>query len=374
MSDPRSRPSTAPVVFAGGGTGGHIFPNLAIWERLRQLQPQAQAVFHVSNRPGDAATMQALGLKYESSSITPLPPVSRPWRWPGFVGLWRRCVAQAHERLARDQVETVVATGGFVSGPVMVAAAKLGLRCVLVNLDAVPGKANRRLRRRATKLFSAHACEGWDDAEVIGLPLRAASIGPDDQGRARECLGLGPDRETLLITGATHGAQSIIEMMLALIARPEFCAVLRDWQVFHQCGGYDVDVLSAAYAAAGIDAKVVDRTDQIGCAWRAASLAISRAGAGSVAEAVANATPTVFLPNPYHADGHQRANARALEVAKAAMIIADHVDPATNVERHQALFTRLIEHASERDAMAQSLRAVQPEDGANRVARWIVGV
>lgn len=366
-----ARDDSAVVVLAGGGTGGHIYPNVAIAERLGGgLGPH----FLVSNRPGDSATMTKLGLPFSTSSVRPLPPIARPWRALGFYVAWRRAIAEAVALLQRERVRAVVATGGFVSGPALVAARRLGLPRAMVNLDAVPGKANRRLHRDCTKVFTAYPSPLLPGAEHVGFPLRKISQADGDVAGARARLGLAPDRPTLFVTGATHGAESIIRAMTAIVGDAARVRAFADWQVLHQCGGFDPQALQRVYDDAGVTARVVAYLDRMGDAWGAADLAVSRAGAGSVAEAWANATPTIFLPNPYHADGHQRANAQPMAEAGGATIVVDAIDPVRNLEGFGRELQTLLGDAVRRRAMRDAALRSRPPDGAAAVAAWLAEV
>ncbi len=362
------------VLFAGGGTGGHIYPNVAIAERLVDAAGDGAPRVHflVSDRPGDAKTMRTLGADFSTSGVRPLPPPRKPWRAVGFVLAWRRAIADAMALMQRENVRVVVATGGFVSGPALVAARRLGIARAMVNLDAVPGKANAHLRRECSTVFSAYATPVLPAALVVGFPLRRISIGSGDRAAARLRLGLEPERPVLFVTGATHGAESLIRAMIAIVAEPTRAAGLAGWQVFHQCGGFDPTELQAAYDRAGVRARVVAYCDRMGDAWHSADLAVSRAGAGSVAEAWANATPTVFLPNPYHADGHQRANAKPLVECGGAVLITDHIDPSQNIGPLGGTLAALVGDLARREVMRERLTATRPPDGAAQIAAWIL--
>jgi UDP-N-acetylglucosamine--N-acetylmuramyl-(pentapeptide) pyrophosphoryl-undecaprenol N-acetylglucosamine transferase len=268
-------------------------------------------------------------------------------------------------------VAAVVATGGFVSGPAITVAARAGLPCAMVNLDAVPGQANRLLVRRCTQVFTAYRSSRLPGAKAIGLPLRKASVGDPDPAMARRALGLPLDRPLVLVTGATHGATSVIHAMEALVRRPALVDALRGWQVLHQCGTYDVPGLRTAYDAAGVEATVVDYLDAMGQAWAAADLAVSRAGAGSVAEAWANATPTVFLPNPYHRDQHQRHNAQPMVDGGGAVMLSDEIDAERNADLLLPVLLELLGDRRRRDGMRQAARRTCPPDGAVAVAEWL---
>jgi UDP-N-acetylglucosamine--N-acetylmuramyl-(pentapeptide) pyrophosphoryl-undecaprenol N-acetylglucosamine transferase len=241
----------------------------------------------------------------------------------------------------------------------------------MVNLDAVPGQANRLLVRRCTRVFTAYRSSHLPGAQSIGLPLRAASVGESDPAAARRSLGLPPERPLLFITGATHGATSIIHTMEALVRRPALVQALQGYQVLHQCGTHDVPGLQRAYDAAGLLARVVDYLDAMGQAWSAADLAISRAGAGSVAEAWANATPTVFLPNPYHRDQHQRHNAQPMVDGGGAVMLRDEIDPERNAELLLPVLLELLDDRTRREGMREAARSTCPPDGAAAVAKWL---
>lgn len=364
------------VLLAGGGTGGHIYPNVAIAERLQRDMGGAKPPrvhYLVSDRPGDAKIMQRVEASWSASPARPLPSASRPWTAPAFADGFARAVGQLHRLIERERITAVVGTGGFVTGPAIVAAVRSRIPRALVNLDAVPGQANRHLARLCTKVWTTYETEALPAASRIGLPLRAASTMTGTIEQARHELGLaaGPDHRMLFVTGATHGAESVIKTMMALVGSADRAKCFSGWQILHQCGTFDRDTLAHAYADAGVDATVVDYLDAMGAAWGSADLVISRAGAGSVAEAWANAAPTIFLPNPYHKDQHQRHNAQPLVDAGGAVMVDDLIDAERNVGPvGRALFS-LMDDAAQRDRMRQALRRSRPPDGAESVARWL---
>lgn len=359
------------MLLAGGGTGGHIYPNVGIVEALRARRPDVAVRFLVSDRPGDAKIMERLGEPWTASPVRPLPTLRRPWEALPFARAWQRGTAQLRQLLREHPIAVVVATGGFVSGPAIAVAASAGLPRAMVNLDAVPGQANRLLVRRCSRVFTAYRSSRLPGAQAIGLPLRAASVGDPDPAAARRALGLPPERPLLFVTGATHGATSVIHAMEALLRRPAIVRALQGWQVLHQCGTYDVPGLQAAYDAQGVQAKVVDYLDAMGQAWAAADLAVSRAGAGSVAEAWANATPTVFLPNPYHRDQHQRHNAQPMVDGGGAVMLGDEIDAERNADLLLPVLLELLGDARRREGMRTAARRTCPPDGAAAVAAWI---
>lgn len=359
------------MLFVGGGTGGHIYPNVAIAEQLLALRPELRAHFWVSNRPGDEKIMHRLGYPWSASEVGPLPPLKKPWRAFGFLRGWQRSKQQFRDFVAANPVVGVVTTGGFVSGPPMVVAAKQGLLRAMVNLDGVPGKANRRLRPYAQACFTVYPHPVLGDAQTIGLPLRQQSRIPTTASECRDRLGLEPGRPTLMITGATHGATSIIETMMLLAKDPEIQVALADWQILHQCGSYDVQKLQKAYDASEVRAKVVAFIQEMGTAWGASDVVVSRSGAGSVAEAWGNAVPTIFMPNPYHADGHQRNNCAPMLEAQAAMEVVDHKQAEPNAPGLKRALLSLIQDPAAREQMRKACRSSSPGDGAAQVAHWV---
>ncbi len=361
--------AAATLLFAGGGTGGHVYPNIAILEQLRRLDVDLPAHFLLSDRPLDQRIAAEQRLDY-----TPLParPFSaRPWRWPGFVSQWRRSVREAVELIRSRRVVAVVGTGGFITAPAIAAARKCGVTSALVNLDAVPGRANRYIARRASARFTVYPHASLRDAHHIGMPLRRAAIGPADRGNACRDLGLDPVSEMLLVVGGSSGARSINRMMLRLIDLPEPRGALRSWQVLHLCGPEDREALAAAYTAAGINARIEPAITRMGAAWRAASFAISRAGAGAVAEAWANTCPTIFIPYPFHRDQHQKHNARPLVEQGAAELVEDPADPEPAARAVAPALLALMLDFDRRQRMADALAATCPPNGAQTVAEWI---
>ncbi|MCC6581548.1 MAG: UDP-N-acetylglucosamine--N-acetylmuramyl-(pentapeptide) pyrophosphoryl-undecaprenol N-acetylglucosamine transferase [Phycisphaeraceae bacterium] len=362
--------SQAPtVLLIGGGSGGHIFPNLAVWERLRERGWTGDGRFIVSSRAIDKNILQPRGMDYTAMAARTVGRM--PWQWCRFLLAWRASGRQIREIVRSCDVVAAVATGGFVSAPSVVAARKAGVPVAVVNLDSIPGRANRMLVRHASALFSVYAHPSMAGATRVGMPMRRAAVGPEDARQARLALGLDADRFTLLITGASQGASSINQMAWHMTRMQSARNMLAQWQVLHLAGRQDAEVLSGAYQKAGIPARVEPFMEEMGLAWRAASVAISRAGAGSVAEVWANATPTIFLPYPHHKDQHQRWNAEPLVQAGAALMFRDCIDPEANTHQIMGPLVDLMEDVDRRHRMSQWLTQTRPADGADVLARWV---
>lgn len=351
-------------LFAGGGTGGHIFPALAIAERLG---PGAKCRFVCSDRPLDAGILRKEQADFRAIPAKPFGV--RPRALLRFLRSWGPSIRASRrifgECRAGGADVTVVAMGGFVAAPVAQAARAEGVPVLLVNMDAIPGKANRWIARRADRIVTSAPVPGsnWERVPPI---VRAAARAGGDAASCRATLGLDPQLQTLLVTGASQGARSINSMLIRLLEHDS--RVFKGWQVVHQTGPGDDERVRAAYAAAGVPALVRPFFDGMGLAWGAADLAVSRAGAGSVAEAWANGVPTLFMPYPYHKDQHQRFNAAPLVEAGAAVIEEDKIDPAANIAGAQSALADLLADSERRNAMRRALQALGPADGAERIA------
>lgn len=344
------------LVFAGGGTGGHLFPALAIMEAAGE-----DALFLCSDRPLDAQILTREGVRFRPIKARPIS--SKPVAMAKLVLGWGGAVRTARRAIREMEAPIVVAMGGYVAAPVVQAARAERVPVLLVNLDAVPGKANRWVARRATRVVTAAPVERFDWERIPPI-VRASAVG-DDMRASRGAFGLDPDTNTLLVCGGSQGARSINLFMAAFV--DHHTDLFADWQVIHQCGEKDEADVRFAYEASSVRAVVRPFIDPMGPAWGAATLAVSRAGAGSVAEAWANHVPTIFMPYPHHRDQHQRKNAEAL--GEGCVIVRDRIVPQGNLggeagERLKALMS----DEGGRGRMRSALERLGPTDGAARVA------
>jgi UDP-N-acetylglucosamine--N-acetylmuramyl-(pentapeptide) pyrophosphoryl-undecaprenol N-acetylglucosamine transferase len=352
------------VVFAGGGTGGHLFPGMAVWSRLRARRPEARAWFRVSERPLDARLLHAHGL--EGAPVT-MPPLRGAGRLPRFAWCWARETFREMRRLRAQGAAAVLATGGFTCAPVVTAARLLGLPVALLGLDAVPGKAVRVLGPLATRVFLVGGARAPHGAYRVGMPMRVEGLA-HPPAEARRAFGMDPARPLLLVTGGSQGAEALNEAMVR--ASPQL--PLAGWQVLHVgAEGKTAERLVAAYERAGARAKAVRFVREMGMAWAAAELAVSRAGAGSAAEARAARVPTVFVPYPHHRDAHQEANAAPLRRAGGAHLAPEGASAEETAAAIRRRLGSLLRGPGQRRAMTQRLGAIAEPDGAEAVAAWL---
>jgi len=322
--------------FAGGGTGGHIYPALAIAEALRERVSNCRFLFFCTQRRVDARILGRCEFEIIRQPLQNLSKV--PWRWPAFLGGWVSAKRLVRERISVRSPAFMLGTGGLASVPSILEASRAGIPTAILNPDAKPGKANRFLASRVRVVFAQwEATKAFLTARrlaVVGCPIRSAF-----RNASRACgiqaFALSPRKKTLLVTGASQGAQSVNDALIAIADR---LAAKKDWQVLHLTGDADESRTQKAYTAAGVSARVLAFTDRMADAMAAADLVISRAGASTLAEITAVGRPSILLPYPYHKDQHQLENARCLADASAAQILPDEISPQKN---GPSLWTRL---------------------------------
>lgn len=313
------------IFFAGGGTGGHIYPALAVAEQIKLLQPDANINFLCSNRAIDSHILEQTDFSY-----TPLPASgfsSSPLRLLKFVINFIKSKKLARKTLSHNPLRSVlVSIGGFVSAPAIIAARKLRIPIVMINVDFVPGKANKHMARYAKEIFvqfpetTNYFGMSRKKVTVSGCPLRKSFDEPD-RNRAIDSLGLNKQKKTILIVGGSSGAQSLNNAITLLLGGLESFA--SSWQIVHVTGRSNYQQVKASYRMARIDFKLVDYYNNMADLYSASDLVIGRAGAVAIAEYTASSLPAICLPYPCHSDNHQYLNAKPLVDAGAAIIIDD---------------------------------------------------
>jgi len=359
--------ATAPrtIVFAGGGSGGHLAPGLAIAEALPAAKGALRPHFFCSERAVDREMLARAGVDF-----TPIPAAPGAFTIRGLRTL-RRSIRAARDRLRELRPACVISLGGFVSVPVVWSAWRLGIPVVLLNLDVVAGRANRLVSRLATVVLTAVPTRNLPRANdrIVGMPVRRAARAPGDANECRSRLGLDPRLDTLLVTGASQGSSSLNDAVPSLVAA--MADAMRGWQVFHLAGAMDEAALARLrdrYRTADIPAQVLQFLHEMGTAWGAATLAITRAGASSVAEAAINQVPAIFVPFPHHRDQHQRLNALPMVRSGAALLARDPILAAGADPSLAEVLARVIRDRSFLGAAARSLRSGTQPDAALQVA------
>ncbi|HZW11282.1 MAG TPA: UDP-N-acetylglucosamine--N-acetylmuramyl-(pentapeptide) pyrophosphoryl-undecaprenol N-acetylglucosamine transferase, partial [Phycisphaerales bacterium] len=316
----------------------------------------------------DALRTTYLPIPAAPLALSPRALARFAWRWGGAV----RAAREALRRMKAECSDVrILATGGFVAAPVAQAARIERVPLLLLNQDAPPGKANRWIARIADSIFTTAQVDrpGWTPIPPV---VRRAALAPGDAAQCRRELGLDPERPVLFVTGASQGSRSVNEFLAGFV-RAHAAELRADgWQVIHQTGSADNATWRAAYDEAGIPAVVEQFFDSVGVCWGAADAAVSRAGAGSVAEVWANRVPTLFLPYPYHRDQHQRLNAEPLVRAGAALIERDHIQPEPNLAHAGPALLDLLRSPTRRHSIRAAVGGLGPVDGAARLAAAII--
>lgn len=314
--------------FAGGGTGGHIYPAIGVAEHIRDNQPGSVISFFCSCRPIDSQILSPTGFDFITLPAKGLS--LRPDRVISFVVSLLRSYRIAKTILAPVRKSAVVVgVGGFISAPVVLAANKLNIPIAMLNVDFLPGRANKLLGRFARRIFvqfpetEKFFSETKAAVHVVGCPLRKAFEHPDKHKAVKD-LGLDPGKKVLLITGASSGSANINNAICKLLDYlADFAA---DWQIVHITGKDNLARVEGGYRNAKIEHKLLDYYDDMANLLVAADLLVARAGAVSIAEYAVTGTPAICLPYPYHKDAHQYKNASKLVDAGAAVIVLDTKD------------------------------------------------
>ncbi len=383
------RPSSV-IYFAGGGTGGHIYPALAVAEQIAAIEPTAGIHFFCSSRTIDERVLGPTG--FECTVLT-----AKGLSLRGLVDFCRSFVASyktARETMdeGREDEERnasrlsslvhrpssiVVGVGGYVSAPVCLAAQRLKIPIVLINVDIVPGRANRMLARWADEVFlqfeetSDYFARKKVKAAVVGCPLRSGFAKPNP-AEAIQQLNLNPNKKILLITGASSGSQSINKTVCSLLN--ELDAFADDWQIVHLTGRDNQEEVSRKYSDAKIDHKVIGYYDNMPSLLAAADLLIGRSGAVSVAEYAAAAVPSICMPYPHHKDMHQYLNAGKLVEAGAAIVVDDLPDETDRAEWLWEELEELMKDTAKRDEMSEACRNIARPDAASKIAERLLAI
>jgi UDP-N-acetylglucosamine--N-acetylmuramyl-(pentapeptide) pyrophosphoryl-undecaprenol N-acetylglucosamine transferase len=363
-----AHPST--ILFAGGGTGGHLYPGVAVADALRDQLPSAASLFLCTERPIDQVILDPTGYEYVRQPI--VPPRTSIGGLLRFWKSWRETKDLVRQILIDRKPSLVVGLGGYAAGVAVRLAAGRGIPTVLINPDVIPGKANQFLMRHASAVccqFAATADHVAADhrpkLRVTGCPIRSDIVTRPPRGDAIARLGLDPSLCTLVVTGASLGAQTVNAAVLKLLET----LPLPGWQVLHLAGRDHAAAVRAGYEELpAVRSRVVDFTPAMADVWSVADLCVSRSGASSCAELTAAGVPSVLMPYPYHKDMHQRANARVLADAGAAVLIDDTKDEATNAEQLRPVLASLSADAAKRTAMATAARNLGRPDAAIAVA------
>ncbi len=343
------------LIVAGGGTGGHLFPGLAVAREFRRRNGDVRVLFVGSRWGIESRVIPETEFSVELLPVRGLKGRGLKGLLEGLYGvpasLWRSCAI-----VRRFDPQCIIGLGGYASGPMMLAGACRRVRCAILEQNLRPGFTNRVLGRLADRIFTSfeESVAYFPRARVVltGTPVRWRDL--PEAGRK--------DRFHLLVFGGSAGAHRINETVLEALERLGPAAA--GFRVTHQTGRADEALVKAGYEGLPCEAEVLPFIDRMDHAYAAADLVVCRAGASTLSELTVFGKPAVLIPYPYAVHDHQRLNALALEQAGAARVIVERdLTAAGLAETVRALH----DDPAGREAMGEAARGLGRRDAAERI-------
>jgi UDP-N-acetylglucosamine--N-acetylmuramyl-(pentapeptide) pyrophosphoryl-undecaprenol N-acetylglucosamine transferase len=353
---------THTIVLAGGGTGGHVTPALALAEAFRARRPDARVLFIGTERGMEATLVPKKGWPIHLVAGSRL--VGGGWRakLAGLRSLWQG-VRQSRQILRDEQADLVVGVGGYASGAALLAARSLGIATAIHESNAVAGLTNRVLGQFVDRVYVGFkaAQAQFPDAVVSGNPVRAAIAQTSHLPRAHVAR--------VLVVGGSQGSEFLNSHVPGLLR-----AVGVPLEVRHQVGKLDPEPVRSAYAEAGLQASVEGFIDDMAAAYAWADLAVTRSGSGTVSELAAAGVPALLVPFPFAAGDHQAWNAKAYADAGAGHWVRQEAWQEAALAEH---LRTLLTDADAWQRASHAARAFGKPDAAVAVVddclRWMEG-
>lgn len=359
--------SSLRVLLAGGGTGGHIIPAIAIARRLR-AEDHAEVMFLGTPRGLESRLVPQAGFMLRLIKVGQLNNVSLLTRARTLVDL-PLSILRCMVLLRRFRPNVVIGVGGYASGPAMLAAQLLRVPTLAFEPNAVPGLANRLIGKRvaAAAVNFAPAAAYFRNARVTGIPVRSEFFNLPPR-----TLQQTSQHPHLLVFGGSQGARVLNQTMPQVIA--SLLAGVPGLTVLHQAGARHAEATQAAYAATGADParwQVHAFLDDMPARFAAADLILARSGASTAAELAAAGKPALLIPFPQAADDHQRKNAEVMAEAGAAVLL---LEPELTPDRLCRELARLLASPEELAAMSSRARTLAHPDATEAIARMVRGI
>jgi UDP-N-acetylglucosamine--N-acetylmuramyl-(pentapeptide) pyrophosphoryl-undecaprenol N-acetylglucosamine transferase len=353
------------VIFAGGGTAGHLVPGLTAAQQLLDELPGLRITFATAGKPLERELIAAASFPLET---VPCRPGPRGWRdlvpcaWHNLRGYFK-----AQQLLKRLRPRLVIGLGGYASLAVASAAARRGVPLVLLEQNVIPGRATRLLAP-----FARVVCTSFlETADRLPRNCRVRLTGnPVRAGFAQRAVRVdaahaGP--ECLVVLGGSGGAHALNEQVPRALAG--LGSELTGWRVVHQCGAKDVAPTRALYSSLGIAAEVTSFVADMPKLLSRAALVISRAGGTTLAELAAAGVPAVVVPYPHAADNHQFHNAQRLAAGGACVLLDERQAGEALAERLRSAVGQLAANPAARQAMAAAMLRQSRPTAASDVVR-----
>ena len=354
------------VLIAGGGTGGHLYPGIAVARELMMRVPDAEVTFVGTAAGIEARVIPREGFALEFIRSAGLKGKSIGSRLRG-LGLLPLSAVDAARVLTRRQPSVVIGAGGYSSGPVVALAALRGIPTLLMEKNAMPGLTNRLLARfvgAAAVTYDASLPFFGGKGFVAGNPVRAefldatGSSGPQHEG-AYDHDESPPVAARVLVFGGSQGAHAINVAMVEAAAR--LVAATPRLAITHQTGERDLEMVRAGYSAAGLEGRIEPFLYQMDREMKSADLVVCRAGATTLAELTAAGRPSILIPLPTATDDHQRKNAEALVARGAAVMLEQR---QLTGERLAADLVAIAADRGRRRRMSEAARQMARPDAA----------
>ena len=361
-------PST--FVFAGGGTGGHLFPGIAVAEELRRRDSSTRIVFVGSTRAIESTILAEHDLEHRMLVVEPLPILRRnPLRF-AFRNwqAWR----VATKILQELRPTVVIGLGGYASAPLVWAASRSHVPVVLIEQNVIPGRTTRWLSR-----FANHICVSFAETRsqltraqsiiVTGNPVREVIAALHDPKPTSSTSSFdSTSKPELLILGGSQGADSLNDALLVAIKKSR--DVFSGWKLIHQAGPRQTDDIRQTYEGLGLTAVVESFFHDLPQRYASASLVISRAGATTLAELACVGVAMILLPYPHAADDHQRANAQVFVDHNAAIMVEHSSASEKTAEELSLVLRQLADDTEQRRAMGLAAKQLAHPNAAQRIA------
>lgn len=340
------------LIVAGGGTGGHLFPGVAVVEELRRRQPDVEVTFVGTEKGIEARVLPERGERLELLDVAPLKGRTAAELMKSLMML-PGAFTRASGLISELKPDLVIGVGGYASGPMLLAAAARGVPTAILEQNAHVGLTNRviaPLAGRAYVAFDEAAAQIGRRAKLLGNPVRRTFV---DAARAAlsDPDGFEARSRKVFVLGGSQGAKALNETVPAALAQLGLAE--RGLEVVHQTGAAMKEEVEARYRELGVPAQVVSFVDDMARAYASAALVIARAGATTLAEVCAIGRPAILVPYPHAADDHQARNAEALQSEGAAIAIRE---AALSVETLAAEAGRLLDDDAARKQMADAAR------------------
>ena len=346
------------AVITGGGTGGHLFPGIALATAMQERLPGSETLFIGTRRLVDQQVLQNRGFQLATLDSTGVKGLGLGAQLHSLF-LQPAAIWQAWRLLRRFKPDLVFGVGGYVTGPVLLAAKILGIPTAIHEQNSVPGLANRLAGRLVDRICISIPCKpAFPPQKTVrtGNPLRAEIVAASRQPRRQLQVD---DIPSLLVLGGSQGAHALNERMVQAMAFLNKAGVRL--QLRHQTGGADADMVRAGYEEAGIEAEVLPFITDMAAAYSAADLAVSRAGATSLAELAAMGLPAILVPYPFAADDHQATNAAYYAQGGGVKVFKEKdLSPALLAQEIQSLLGDL----PQLERMGTAMRALAQPDAA----------